>query len=103
MQTPNLQVLESLVGGGRGEDIKQPNDLIEKRIPHLNLESICCACGTWAAALHQHTHMGEHRELHLRNPRTPCYAVQLLFLLLIHGSTHYTSASAWCQLGAADR
>lgn len=103
MQTPNLQVLESLVGGGGGEDIEQPNDLMEERIPHLNLESICCARGTQVAALHRHTQMGEHQELHLRNLRTPHYAAQLLFLLLMHGRTHYTSAPAWCQLGAAGR
>lgn len=29
--TPNLQVLEPLVGGSGGEDIKQPNDLRKER------------------------------------------------------------------------
>lgn len=39
--TPHLQVLEPLVGGSGGEDIKQPNDLRKEKSPHLNLESIC--------------------------------------------------------------
>lgn len=92
-----------MVGRSRGEDIKQPNDLMEKRSPNLSLESICCARGTQVAALHQHMHVCEHWELCVRNLRILCYAVQLFLFLLILRSTHYTSAQAWCQLGTVGK
>lgn len=53
-QTPHLQVLKSMVGRGGGEDIEQPNDLIDKRSPNINLESVCLARETQVTALHQH-------------------------------------------------
>lgn len=43
-----------MVGRGGGEDIKQPNDLIDKRSPNVILESICFARETQVTALHQH-------------------------------------------------